>query len=95
MLVIRAQKFIRVSSFIFHSAFLCQLHALSPLQRVRIAQMLFSTKGIVYTFLNKTLFEFVGSLSLPSFMIVNDAVSEIRELNQNKEKKKRNSEIPI
>ena len=37
---------------------------------------------------------FVGSqrsISLPSFMFVNAAVSEIRELNQNKEKK--NSEI--
>ena len=32
-----------------------------------------------------------SSISLPSFMFVNAAVSEIRELNQNKEKK--NSEI--
>ena len=33
-----------------------------------------------------------SSISLPSFMFVNAVVSEIRELNQNKEKKK-NSEI--
>ena len=48
---------------------------------------------IVYILLNMTLF--VGSqrsISLPSFMFVNAVVSEIRELNQNKEKKK-NSEI--
>ena len=40
---------------------------------------------------------FVGSqnfISLPSFMFVSAAVSEIHELNQNKEKKeKNNSEI--
>ena len=38
----------------------------------------------------------VGSqrfLSLPSFMFVSAVVSEIHELNQNKEKKKKNSEI--
>ena len=35
-----------------------------------------------------------SSISLPSFMFVNAVVSEIRELNQNKEKKKKkNSEI--
>ena len=39
---------------------------------------------------------FVGSqrsISLPSFMFVNAAVSEICELNQNKEKMNNNSEI--
>ena len=32
-------------------------------------------------------------ISLPSFMFVNAAVREIRELNQNKKEKKKNSEI--
>ena len=39
---------------------------------------------------------FVGSqgfISLPGFMFVSAAVSEIRELNRNKKKKKKNSEI--
>ena len=38
---------------------------------------------------------FIGSqsfISLPSFMFVSAAVSEIRELNQNKKKEKKNSE---
>ena len=41
---------------------------------------------------------FVGSqsfISLPSFMFVSAAVSEIRELKEKKEKEKKNSEIPI
>ena len=48
---------------------------------------------VVYILLNMPMF--VGSQSfiyLPSFMFVSAVVSEIRELNQNKEKKK-NSEI--
>ena len=51
--------------------------------------LLFSKKGIVYIFLNMTLF--VGSqsfISLPSFMFVSAVVSELCESNQNKEKKK-------
>ena len=55
--------------------------------------MLFSKKEIVYILLNMPMF--VGSqsfISLPSFMFVSAAVSELCELNQNKEKKK-NSEI--
>ena len=52
----------------------------------------FSKKGIVYIFLNMTMF--IGSqsfISLPSFMFVSAAVSELRESNQNK--KEKNSEI--
>ena len=50
--------------------------------------MLFSKKEIVYILLNMPMF--VGSqsfISQPSFMCVNAAVSELCELNQNKEKK--------
>ena len=41
---------------------------------------------------------FVGSqsfISLPSFMFVSAAVSEIRELKKEKEKEKKNSEMAI
>ena len=51
--------------------------------------LLFSERCIVYIIL--TMHMFVGSqsfISLPSFMLVGAAVSEIRELNRNKEKKK-------
>ena len=44
----------------------------------------------VYILLKMTLF--VGFISLPSFMFVSAAVSEIHELNQNK---KKNSEIDV
>ena len=55
--------------------------------------MLFSKEEIVYILLNMSMF--VGSqsfVSLPSFMFVSAAVSELCELNQNK-KEKKNSEI--
>ena len=56
--------------------------------------LLFSKKGIVYIFLNMTLF--VGSqsfISLPSFMFVSAVVSELCKSNQNKEKEKKKSEL--
>ena len=52
---------------------------------------LFSEKYIVYIILTMPMF--IGSrsfISLPSFMFVGAAVSEIRESNRNKEKEKKN-----
>ena len=65
-----------VSSFVFHSVFLCQLHVHTcPLYNVLL-------EAVCCCFvLNMT---FVGSqsfISLPSFMFVSAAVSEICELN--------------
>ena len=73
--------------------FLCQLHAHTcPLYNIllEVVRCCFPRNDIL---LNMPMF--VGSqssISLPSFMFVIAAVSEIRELNQNKEKKKKNSE---
>ena len=39
------------------------------------------------------LFKLVGSICLPSFMIVTATVSEVCELNQNKKKKEKNSKL--
>ena len=73
-----------VSSFIFHSVFLCQLHAHTcPLYNVllEVVCCCFPRNNIL---LNMTMF--VGSQSFTSFTFVNAMVSEIREL------KKKNSE---
>ena len=69
--------------------FLCQLHAHTYICQSkcigRDCFLLFSEKYIILT-----MSMFVGSrsfISLPSFMFVGAAVSEIRELNRNKEEK--------
>ena len=75
-----------ISSFIFHSAFLCQLHA--HIYNVLLEDVCCCfLRNELFTYLNMMLF--VGSrsfISLPSFMFVSAVVSEIRKLNQNKEK---------
>ena len=82
-----------VSSFVFHSVFLRQLHAHTcPLYNVLLEAFCccFLRNNIL---LNMPMF--VGSqsfISLPSFMFVSAVVSEIRESNRKKEKKK-NPEI--
>ena len=51
---------------------------------------------VVCCFPRNKLFTFIGSqsfISPPSFMFVSAAVSEMCELNQNKKKEKKNSEI--
>ena len=86
-----------VSSFVFHSVFLCQLHAHTctcPLYNVlfKVVVVVFR-EIIVYILLNMTLF--VGSqsfISLPSFMLVSAPVSE---LNQNKKNRRGNWLFPI
>ena len=87
MLVVRVQKFIHVSSFVFHSVFLCQLHAHTYAIKNVLAEIVFlwfSKKYSVYIIV--TMMMFVTSQSfipLPSFSA---AVSEIHNLNQNKKK---------
>ena len=86
-------KIIHVSSFVFYSVFLCQLHMHTcPLFNVLLEVGCCCFPSV----LNMVLF--VGSqsyISPPSFMFVSLAVSEICELNQNKKRKKekKNSEI--
>ena len=66
-----------------HASSLCQLHSHTcPLYNVllEVVVVVFQEKNC----LNITLSQ--SSISLPSFTFVNAAVSEIRELNQNKEK---------
>ena len=75
-----------VSSSVFHSGFLGQLHAHTC--------PLFMYCSRLFDCLHMPMF--VGSqsfISPPSFMFVSAAVSEIRELNQNKEEENNNSEI--
>ena len=90
MLVVRAQKFVHVSSFAFHSVFLYQLHAPTcPVYNVLLEVVCCSFPR---NKLNMPMF--VGSqsfISLPSFMFVSAVVSEIRDLKKEKEKEKKNN----
>ena len=64
-----------VSSFVFYSVFLCQLHA--------------HTCPLYNVWLDVNMMMFVGSqsfISLPGFMLVSASVCDIRESKQNKEK---------
>ena len=76
-----------ISSFIFYSVFLSQLHTQSYIYAIRANAIfwLFSKKYIILTMM--MLVRSQSSVSLPSFMFVGAAVSEIRKWNQNKEKK--------
>ena len=74
-----------VASFVFHSAFLCELHAHTcPLYNVLFEVLCCCfPKIIVNILLNMPMF--IGSqsfISLPSFMFVTALVSEIRESRQ-------------
>ena len=74
-----------VSSF---SLFLCQSDAHTYANQNVLAETLFSKKCIVYITLTMTMFVRSQSfISLPSFMFVGAAVSEIRESNRNENKK--------
>ena len=82
---------IHVLSFVFHSVFLCQLHAHTcPLYNALL-------EVVCCCFPILTLYKHdvcrVTDFHLSSFMFVSAAVSEIRELNQNKKEQKNNSEI--
>ena len=72
-----------VSSFVFHSLFLCRLHVHTYANQNVLAEF------EKYIILTMTMFVgFRSFISLPHFMFVGGAVSEIRESNQNKEKEK-------
>ena len=76
----------QVSSSAVFSFVSLHAHSICPLYNVLLE--------VVYILLNMPMF--VGSqsfISLPSFMFVNAAVSEIHELNQNKKENNNNSEI--
>ena len=76
-----------VLSFVFHSLFLCQLHAHTYANQNVLAETFFVVSREMQCLHN---FVFVGPrsfISLPSFMFVSTAVSEIRESNRNKKKK--------
>ena len=90
MLVVRASKCIHVLSFVFHSVFLCQLHAHTcPLYNVLLEVfVVFQKINCLHMPISVRSQSFI---SLPSFMFVSAVVSEIRELK--KEKEKKNSEI--
>ena len=84
MLVVRFYIFICVSSFVFHSVFLCQLHA----HIHRYWPRLFLKKTLFTYTLTVTMFAASqSSVSLLSFMVVSAAVSEIHGSNQNKKEK--------
>ena len=79
MLVVRAQKFIHVSSFVIHSVFLCQLHAHAcPLYNV-LLEVVFQEMNCLRTFKHDVVRR-VTEFHLSTNFHVCAAVSEIGKL---------------
>ena len=75
-----------ILSFVFHSIFLCQLHARIYVCHYKCIGRRCVSENYILTM--KTFIRSHSFISLPSFMFVSAVVSEIREWNQNKEKEK-------
>ena len=72
--------------FCLSHCFLCQLHPHTYAIKNVLAEIVFCKKYSVYIILTMTMFVMSQSfISLPSFMFVSAAVSEIHDLNQQEE----------
>ena len=85
---------------LFHSVFLCQLHAHTYAIKNVLAEtvfVVFQEIQCLHNFNHDDVHQVteLTYISLPSFMLVRVAVSEIHDLNQNKKKEEKNFEKAI